>query len=395
MTAREQLRKLRWLPKRPVETWVGGNTVQLFTHGDVAFEHMLQAIEGAQRRVWLEMYWFAADTVGLRFFQALGAAARRGVEVALLYDGWGSFGTPRTHFEQLRRTGALVAEFNPISPLEQRFRLGSLTRRNHRKLLIVDGQMAFTGGQNIADEWTATIHRQRWKDEVVRVEGPVVPTLEASFLESWREAPSDGSDTAASPQAPRGDPVWPELREGVNVAVLTQAGVRQRRGALRAYLQRLRGADRSIDIANAYFLPNPALVRGLISAAKRGVDVRIILAGKSDVPLVTFASRAVWGRLLRAGVRLYEWRQSVLHSKIAVVDGSWVTLGSFNLDYVSLRRNRELNLAIDDANFAAIATVEFEAMLRVCEQVQGETFRKRSIATRLLERLAYSLRTWL
>lgn len=393
MTAREHLTKLRWRKRKPVENWVAGNGVYLFTGGDAAFEQMLAAIESAERHVWLEMYWFAADRVGMRFFHALEAAARRGVRVSVLYDAWGSFGTPRQHFDQLRDAGASVLEFNPVSPMERRFRLASLTQRNHRKLLLVDGRVAFIGGQNIADEWTST-HGNGWKDEVVEVSGPVVLALEQAFVDSWLHAHAESTATAAVPELSSVESARVVV-PGVNVAVLTQVGLRQRRYALRAYLQRLRAATNTINIANAYFLPNPALVRSLVAAARRGVTVRVVVAGRSDVPLVTLASRAVWSKLLRAGVRLFAWRQSVLHSKLAVVDGSWVTVGSFNLDYVSLRRNRELNLAIDDVGFADTVNREFEAMVAASEEVTRAAFARRPLLIRALERLVYAFRTWM
>lgn len=394
MTAREHLRKLRWVRRKAIESWVAGNRVRLFTEGDAAFEQMLAAIGAAERRVWLEMYWFAADRVGLRFFRALEAAVRRGVQVAVLYDAWGSFGTPRQHFEQLRAAGASVLDFNPVSPMEQRFRLAGLTQRNHRKLLLIDGRTAFTGGQNIADEWTATLGNG-WKDEVVEVSGPVVYNLEQAFVDSWRHAHAEAAGSVAAPVLTPTVLANAEVVSGVNVAVLTQAGLRQRRYALRAYLQRLRAASDSINIANAYFLPNPALVRSLVAAARRGVRVRVIVAGRSDVPFVTLASRAVWSKLLRAGVQLFAWHRSVLHSKLAVVDANWVTVGSFNLDYVSLRRNRELNLAVADAGFADTVNQEFEAMLAVSEEVTQAAFARRPLLLRVLERLVYAFRTWL
>jgi cardiolipin synthase len=397
MGARDHLTKFRWRRRKPVEIWVGGNRVNLFTQGDLAFERMLEAIRNARQSVWLEMYWFAADGVGMRFFEALDAAARRGVRVAILYDAWGSFATPRQHFERLRAAGAAVVEFNPISLIEQRFRVASLTRRNHRKLLIADGEIAFTGGLNIADEWTASAQGKRWKDEVVEVTGPVVRNLQLTFLDSWREQSEEDTRRGVPPPSLSvDDEATPHSDvSGVNVAVLTQSGLRQRRYAMRAYLQRLRAATETINIANAYFLPNPTLVRCLVAAAKRGVRVRVVVAGKSDVPVVTLASRAVWPKLLRAGVELYAWRQTVLHSKLAVVDGAWVTAGSFNLDYVSMRRNRELNLAIGDTAFAEQVNAEFDAMVAVSEPVTQAVFHRRPLVVRLLERLAYAFRSWL
>ncbi len=373
---------------------MSGNSVTLLTDGRQAFERMLAAIDSAKHNVWLEMYWFAADNIGQRFKDALLRALTRGVHVAVHYDAWGSWGTPRRFFDELAASGATVMVYNPVQPLEKSFKLATLTRRNHRKLLIVDRLVAFTGGQNIADQWLGSEHSPAWKDEVLEVNGPVIKELLATFLESWEpkdvaglKAAIQGLDDVVAPS--------PECASDTRVAVLTQAGFRTRRHAMRAYVRRMRLAKRGIAIANAYFIPNRTLVRELCAAARRGVDVRIIVAGKSDVPIVTLASRSVWGRLLRAGVKLFEWHESILHSKLAIVDGLWVTAGSFNLDYVSLRNNLELNLSIEDTEFAREAEGRFDAWVTRCTPVNYDAFKRRSIWTRAVERFVHLFRAWL
>jgi cardiolipin synthase A/B len=395
MPVSKHLTKFNWVKGAPkTERFVEGNQVTLLTDAPQAFERMLAAIEAAEHSVWLEMYWFAADGIGQRFMAALGKAVDRGVHVAVHYDAWGSWGTPRRFFTELNQRGATVLEYNPVRLLEKSFKLATLTRRNHRKLLIVDARVAFTGGQNIADEWCGSERSPPWKDEVLEVTGPVVKELLATFLESWEpddvaglKAAIDGVEELAVPT--EGSPL------GMRVAVLTQSGFRTRRHAMRAYVQRMRAARRNICIANAYFLPNRTLVRELRAAARRGVDVRIIVAGRSDVPVVSIASRAVWGPLLRAGVKLYEWHESILHSKLAIVDGLWVTAGSFNLDYVSLRNNLELNLSVEDTAFAHDAEQRFEHWIQSCTPVDYDVFKRRSFWTRTIERFAHMFRAWL
>lgn len=357
---------------------------------------MLDAINSASRTVWLEMYWFAADGIGRLFFSSLEAAARRGVQVFVLYDDLGSFGTPERYFDELRQAGAAVVAYNPLSPLKRRFRLAKLTRRDHRKVLIVDHRIAFTGGLNIGDEWRDSAHGPGWKDEVVELAGPIVGRLAEAFVDSWAEQAETESVTRLLESSLEDDSVAPvNAATGVPIAVLAQSGYRQRRSVIRAYVHRLKHAQRRVCIANAYFVPTRAIVRSLIEAAQRGVDVRIILAGESDVPLVRLASMAVWARLLKAGVRLFEWQGCILHSKSAVIDGIWVTVGSFNLDYVSLFLNRELNVAILDESFGRIAEREFEQSLLRCTEVNYQAFRNRSLWARLWERIAYAFRAWM
>ncbi len=367
--------------------FVPGNRVVLLDDAAEALSSMLASIEAAQSWVWLEMYWLDSDAVGARFFEALSERARRGVEVIVLYDAFGSFGTDTARFEQLIQAGARVAAFNPVSPFARRFRLGKLTRRNHRKLLIVDGRVAFTGGVNLARQWASEAEGgESWRDEVVEIRGPVLAELEEAFRESFcqtcgqrlRKRQVDGAPVGSS-----------------RVAVLTQAGVLRRHQVLAAYLVRLRSARQRIFVCHAYFLPNASLYRALMRAARRGVDVRVIVPARCDVELVRLGSRAIWGRLLRAGVRIFEWQPTILHSKMAVVDRAWVTVGSYNLDYLSARRNRELNVAILDGEFAQHADDVLEAALAECTEVDLVTHHYRPLWSRTIEQVLYWFRAWL
>jgi cardiolipin synthase A/B len=377
----------------PGEHFVAGNRVRLLRNGAAAFPEMLAAIAAAEQQVLLEMYWFDSDKIGRKFAAALAAAAERGVEVAIIFDAIGSVGANDAMFDELARAGAQVIEFNPIAPWKQRFRLSRLTRRDHRKILVVDGRAGFTGGINIADYWLPLDEGGGgWRDDMVRVDGPAVVSLRDCFMRTWSRL--RGGRLGLTGFAPL--PVGAFTPGGGQaVSVLGQHYFRTRHEISRAYLHYLRAATTRIFIANSYFVPDGRVLRALKRAARRGVDVRIIVAGQSDVDIVRHASRAVWGRLLRAGVRIFEWDESVLHAKSAVVDGSWSTIGTFNFDYLSLRVNLEVNVSVLDARFASTLEASFRDDFARCREVSWADFRFRPLGQRLLEFIAYRLRKFL
>ncbi len=370
----------------PIEDFVGGNSVKLLRNGGEAYPEMLDAIARASTRVWLEMYWFDSDSIGRRFAAELESAARRGVQVRLLYDSFGCLGSDGRLFRGLAKAGAEVVEYNPISPFEKRFRVARLVARDHRKLLIAD-DTAFVGGMNIADEWLPLDEGgEDWRDDVVRVRGPVLAQLHRSFEAGWCEFGG----------TPNEQPIAPPMAAGrVKAAALSQARFRQRRQALDAYLSRLAYAQKQVFLSSAYFVPNGRIIRALRRAARRGADVRVMLPAKSDVEIVRFASQAAWTRLLKAGVRLLKWEPTVLHSKSAVIDGVWATVGSFNLDYLSLFTNAELNLSVLDSEFADQMIAAFLEDQAHCTEVNWSQFRSRPVAQRVAERALYYFRDWL
>jgi cardiolipin synthase len=356
---------------------------------------MLTAIASAKQQILLEMYWFGSDVIGQKFAAALGAAAKRGVEVSIIFDAVGSVGASDEMFAELERAGAHVIEFNPIAPWKQRFRLSKLTRRDHRKILVVDGKTGFTGGINIADYWLPLDDGGAgWRDDMVRIDGPAVAGLSDCFARVWARLRGRKLSLPDSLLLP---PVLETSRRTrlPAVRVLGQRFLRTQREISRAYLHYVRRAQRRVFIANSYFVPDGRVLRALASAARRGVDVRIIVAGQSDVDIVRHASRAVWGRLLRAGVRIFEWDESVLHAKTAVVDGLWSTIGTFNFDYMSLRMNLEVNVSVLDARFAGCLEASFLEDVELCREVSLVDFRFRPLGQRLLEYLAYRLRKFL
>ena len=358
-----------------------GNECRLLRDGVEAYPAMLAAIHGAQRRVWLETYMFVDDAVGALFGRALAEAAERGVKVTVLYDWLGSWGTSRSFFRSLRSRGVDVRPFKPFSLSRG---LGRLIRRDHRKLLIVDGAVAFVGGVNIASHWAPRGEQgDGWRDDVLRIEGPAVAPLERTFSATWRMQWKDRLRRLRRAPARLDGPV----KGKVSLSVLSS-----RRGIHSAYLQAIAAARFKVMIVAAYFVPDRKMLAALKAAASRGVEVALVMAGTSDHPIVTFASRAFYGRLMGWGVRVFEWRQGVLHAKTAVVDSTWGTIGSFNLERTSLRLNHELNVVFSDPRLGKQLEDSFVSDCALCHPIDPGTWHLRPLWRRVLERLAYLLR---
>ena len=379
----------------PSEHFVEGNEVRLLRNGSAAYPEMLAAIASAEQQILLEMYWFGSDVIGRKFAAALADAAKRGVEVSIIYDAVGSVGASEAMFAELEKAGAHVIEFNPIAPWKQRFRLSKLTRRDHRKILVIDGKTGFTGGINIADYWLPLDDGGAgWRDDMVRIDGPAVAGLSDCFALVWARL-RGRKLRLTEPLSPLPTVRGTARAQSSAIRVLGQRFLRTQQQISRAYLHYVRRAERRVFIANSYFVPDRRVLRALARAARRGVDVRIIVPGQSDVDIVRHASRAVWGRLLRAGVRIFEWDESVLHAKTAVVDAVWSTIGTFNFDYMSLRVNLEVNVSVLDARFANRLEASFLEDFERCREVSLVDFRFRPLGQRLLEYLAYRLRKFL
>jgi cardiolipin synthase A/B len=374
------------------ERFVAGNRVELLRDGREAYPAMLEAIAGAEEQVLLEMYWFDSDRAGRRFADALCAAAARGVETVLLYDAVGSFGVDTGMFDELRHAGVKVAQFGPIAPWRRRFRLDRLTRRDHRKILVVDGEVGFTGGINIADAWLSTDEGGGgWRDDMVRVEGPVVRGLIALVLSAWRRA--GGVPVSRTRPSHHGSAFAGPGKQSARV--ISESYLRNRHQIASAYVSQLYHAKKTAWITNAYFVPDPTVMRALTRACDRGVDVRVLLPAETDVEIVRHASRATWGRLLRHGVRIFEYERSILHSKSAVIDGRWSTIGTFNFDYLSLRWLLEVNLCVLDEEFGSTMQRSFLRDLEQSREVDLRTHRFRPLGDRLLEMILYRFRKFL
>jgi cardiolipin synthase len=362
-----------------------GNACQLLRDGVEAYPAMLEAIRRARRYVRLETYMFITDAVGELFGQALGEAAERGVHVKVLYDAVGSWTSRRGFFEALRQRGVDIRPFKPFS-LSRGLRY--LLQRDHRKILVVDGEVAFVGGVNISAHWAPVGQGAGWRDDVLRIEGPAVRELERCFLATWRMTFQDRLDRLRHqvhrlrrmrrPGPPRGE---------VCLSVLSS-----RRSIHRAYLHAISRARRSVLIAAAYFVPDRRMVAALREAAQRGVEVHLLLNGRSDHPFLEHCTRAFYEKLLSAGVRIFEWQRGVLHAKTAVVDGVWGTIGSFNLERLSLAFNHEVNAVFADPRLGRAVEESFRNDCGSCREVSLAEFRRRPLWQKVLERVLYFFR---
>lgn len=376
-----------------------GHRVRWLRDGREAFPAMLAAIDAAREVVHLETFIFATDATGQRFAEALGRAVERGVMVSVLFDAVGSWAASREFFATLRARGVRVRSWRPLSLTTP---IARLVRRDHRKLLVVDGRVAWLGGINLADAWAPREHGgQGWRDDAIEVEGPVARELASLHRSSFL---SDGEPVGTEVGSlfrrllarfgrrsfPRMAPRQGELPGRVHVGVL-----RQRRAIHRAYLAALNGARQSVLLANAYFVPDRRMLRALELAAQRGVEVQLLLPAHTDHDSVVWAGRATYGRLLDAGVRIAEWGGEVLHAKSAVVDGRWVTTGSFNLDRWSLRFSQELNVFVEDEALGGEVEAHLRRDLARAREVTAASWRERPWGARLLEQLAWAFRALL
>jgi len=368
------------------EAMVSGNRVTLLHDGEQAFPAMLEAIAEAKREILLEMYWFASDEVGRQFADALISKAEAGVFVRVIYDAVGSIQSDNSMFAKMREAGCEVEQYNPIAPWRARFRIGLLNNRDHRKLLVVDREVGFTGGVNLGDEWAPeSAGGAGWRDDTIRIEGQAVEQMCDIFDFGWRRIVEP--PTSAQPRLR--PPVDTGLGEGSRVRVLANHYFRERRAIRQAYLRRIESAERSVCITNSYFVPDGRIRRLLARAVDRGAEVRVIVPGKSDVPAVRHAARKLYGRLLEARIQLYEWQGPNLHAKTAVIDGAWCTVGTYNLDSRSMRFNLEVVAAVEDAAVAGAMEERFNVDLERTEPVTYEDWRRRPLHQRMLDDFFY------
>jgi cardiolipin synthase len=368
--------KAPWFP-------VGEDSVRLLRDGAQAFPAMLAAIGGARREVLLEMYWIGADPVGAQFRQALTGAVRRGVDVRVIHDAVGSFGIDRAWWEPFIAAGGRVAQYHSIWPFDARFRLERVEQRDHRKILVVDAAEGFTGGINLAAPWLSPADGgSGWRDDMIEVRGDASQELRTLFYRTWRHLTNDAPPRDLRPLSRRRTrPVW-----------VLASQWRTRRSVHREYIVRIKGSRGRVDIANSYFVPDRPLRAALFGAVGRGVRVRVLVPFTGDVPVVQFAVEALFDTLLRNGVELWTLPDKMLHAKTAIIDESFATIGSYNLDERSWRKNLEVNLAVEDAAFAQHVRGWFEHDLATATRVELGAWRERSLVRRGLEWAAYGLR---
>lgn len=363
-----------------------GNRLRVLRGGGEAYPEMIETIEAAERSVLMESYIFNSDRAGLMFAEALLAAAWRGVSVNLIVDGFGTLGVPSSFFAKMADAGVEILVYRSMAPWRRSF---GLSRRNHRKLLVVDGRVGFTGGMNIGDEWLPQDQGGKgWHDIHVRIEGPAVRDMASLSAATWHNQTGRVLDARVHL------PEVPESGDAV-VGVIGSRERKKRRAIRHTYLHAIKRARRYIYIANAYFLPDAGFRRALRNAVKRGVDVRVMVPRSGDVWPVQLASQALFSRLLRAGVRIFALDRAVLHAKTAAVDDRWATVGSFNIDHRSLTFNLEANVATVDHGCVVALRRGFEADMEGCIELTYEGWMKRPWILRILERIAYQFRHWM
>lgn len=356
-----------------------GNKVEVFTEGRKAFSAIHEALHGARKEILVETYILRDDATGCEVKAALARAAARGVTVRVLADGFGSWATKSAFWARMRSTGIQARLFHPFwSHLWDHF------HRDHRKIIVIDQRIAFTGGMNIADEYGSSRKSKGgvWRDAQVRLEGPVAWELAAVFREGWERAGGQVFDVCP----------WKPIRaDGANCVVIDSRpgrGLNEKSAALSALV----GACRHrLWITNAYFAPRPLAIHALVTAARRGLDVRLLLPGRSDIPLVRHAGHGFYAELLASGVRVFEYQPAVLHEKSIVADDCVTIIGSSNLDFRSFHFNAECNVMIFDDRTACSMADAFEEDLSHSVEIQPGTWRRRSFAHRIGDAVARRL----
>jgi cardiolipin synthase len=366
---------------RPLGGSSDGNQITLFFDGDSAYDAMLAAIRSATRRVWLETYIFEPDKAGAAFLEELLAARRRNVEVIVIFDVVGSPRLTDVVLAPLRDAGAVLVKFNPPWALKRAL---PMLMRDHRKILVVDDGVGFCGGMNISADYAGPKHGNSFfRDTHALVEGPAAADLAAIFRASYQTATGKRLADGGAPCAP--------LAEGVFAQVLGSDVRRRKRHIQRALYHTIGRCVGRCFLTSPYFVPPPRLLSALVRAARRGVDVRILTAGLSDVPIVAVAARHLYGRLLRGGVKVYEMVDRTLHAKTASIDGIYAAVGSFNLDRWSFQRNLEVNLTVVDAGLALKLEEQFGEDLKLAREVKLEEHAARGVVDRVLGWFAYQL----
>jgi cardiolipin synthase len=356
-----------------------GNRVTILKNGIEIFPAMLAAIRDAKRTINLEFYIYWDGEIGRKFAEALAEKARSGVAVKVILDAVGSAPMSRSLVNFMARNGIDIEWYHPL----RWYTLSTLNHRTHRKLLVVDGMIGFSGGVGIADEWLGDADaKNHWRDTVAAVEGPVVTQLQSAFMDNWVK--SRGELLTGLDYFPALAPAGPHLTQ-----VLKSSPTEGSSTVKLLYIISIVSAVKSIYISNAYFVPDADTTRALEGAVRRGVDVRVIVPGEfTDVPIVRQASRWHYELLLRRGIRIFEFQPTMMHAKTMVVDGAWSTIGSSNFDDRSFRLNDEVNINVYNDDIAAQMETMFHADLARSEEVTLRKWFRRGWLDKTKEKLA-------
>jgi cardiolipin synthase len=365
---------------------VGGNAVEVLLNGEQIFPSLMDAIRSARRTITYAQYYYEDGPVARDLAEALAERCRAGLGVNVLLDAFGSLNMPREYADLLSVSGCHVAWFRPFRPLGP-YVLRRYLNRNHRRIVVVDGRVGFTGGAGVSRKWMGNGRTEgHWRDTDVRVEGPVTEYLQAAFAENWLEA--TGIVLGGEAYFPR--PIEPRGQVYAQIARSSPAG-----GSAAMYttfLLALSGARQSVLVTNPYFVLDGTMREAVLKTVRRGVRVAVLVPAAIDHHVVRQASRAQFGELLLAGVEIYEYTPALLHAKTMVIDGVWATVGSTNLDNLSFAYNDELNLIVYDRGVARQLADTFEKDVAVSQRVTYERWRRRGLGARLIEVLALPIR---
>jgi cardiolipin synthase len=349
---------------------------------------MLAAISGAHDNINLEMYTLSDGQIGRTIADALIERAHHGVKVNVMYDSLGSLHTPAGFFDNLRSNGIAVVDFNPLSPFAaSHWSIRQLTHRTHRKLLIIDGRTAFTGGINISEVYASGIRVSKqgtppayWRDTDVEVDGPAAAEFQKLFVSDWRH---EGGVLVNTQR------YFPKIpAEGKQIVRVIGSVPEEFSSIYVDLISAVVNSETNIYITDAYFVPDRQMRRALRDAARRGVDVRLLLPSRSDEPFIVSAQRAHYRGLLKTGVKIYEWSGTMLHAKTATIDGVWSSVGTSNLDWWSIARDDEINAIILGHRFGDEMNLMFKNDLEDSQQVDLAQWEHRSWLERLRERFA-------
>lgn len=365
-------------------TVVGGNRVEILLNGEEIFPAKIALIRSARRTINYAQYVFEGGEPSKDIARALAERCSAGIKVNVLLDAVGALAMPAELREEMQSAGCKVESFRPLSP----FSVDRVNYRNHRRILVVDGLVGVTGGSGISGKWSGNGRQEgHWRDTDVRIEGPVVEQLQGAFAENWLEA--TGVAIGGPDYFPR---KRLESKGDVDAQVVRSSPAGGSTAMYTMFLLALASSRHSIHITNPYFVPDDTMITTLVGAANRGVQVKLLIPGAIDHNLVRQASRSEFGRLLKNGVQIYEYRPALLHAKTMVVDGIWATIGSTNLDRRSFALNEELNVAIYDVDTAQRLERVFDEDLRNSRRVMYDDWNHRGFTSRFLELLAFPLK---
>lgn len=356
-----------------------GNEVKALHNGDQIFPAMLEAIHAAQKTITFETYIYWSGDIGRQFSDALSARARNGVKVHVLLDWVGTGRIDAKYLEQLKAAGVEVERYHPL----RWYTLARINNRTHRKLLVVDGRIGFTGGVGIADHWTGHAQSaEHWRDSHFQLKGPAVAQMQAAFIDNWIKTRA---------VVLHGEDYFPQLDEvHHSLAQVFKSSKDEGSESVRLmYLLAIASATKDIRLEAAYFVPDDLSIQSLVAARKRGVNIEIIVPGPiTDEKFVQCASRSRWGELLDAGIRIYEYQPTMYHCKVMIVDQLWVSVGSTNFDDRSFRLNDEANLNIHDRAFAEEQLRIFEEDKRNSRLMERREFKNRSPLRKMADEIA-------